>query len=247
MTITSQPGPFWLDPDRPELFPDVSLALHEPDGLLAVGGDLSPERILHAYSQGIFPWYSDGQPILWWSPDPRAVLYPAQLKISRSLRKTLRKQEYQISLDQDFRGVIQACAEPREEQEGTWITDEMRDAYINLHNLGYAHSVEAWYNDELVGGVYGISIGRIFYGESMFARRTDASKVAFVHLVKQLANWDFKLIDCQVSSEHLFSLGAVEIPRYEFLQEIQQLISEEDWTDWNMAASATLLSDIIEA
>lgn len=214
-------GPFWLEPDSdPAQFPDPQYALAEPDGLLAVGGDLSPARLLNAYRQGIFPWYSDGQPILWWSPNPRAVLYPDELKISRSLRKTLRKRPFRVTLDSAFDAVIEACSEPRPDQEGTWITEEMKQAYAHLHRIGFAHSVECWEKDQLVGGLYGISLGRVFFGESMFARRSDASKVAFVHLVEQLKAWGFGLIDCQVHTGHLASLGAVDIPRERFLDEL---------------------------
>ena len=210
-------GPFWLDPkDTSYAFPPTRLALREPDGLLAVGGDLSPERLLAAYRKGIFPWYSEDQPILWWSPDPRAVLFPDELKLSRSLRKTLRKRPFEVTLDQAFTEVMEACAEPRADGLGTWITDEMLNAYTRLHQLGHAHSAECWADGELVGGLYGVALGGVFFGESMFARRTDASKVAFVHLVAQLRAWDFVLIDCQVGTVHLTSLGACAIPRSEF-------------------------------
>jgi leucyl/phenylalanyl-tRNA--protein transferase len=217
---TQQPeGPFWLEPDSdPASFPDPGYALQEPDGLLAVGGDLSPARLLNAYRQGIFPWYSDGQPILWWSPNPRAVLYPEKLRISRSLRKTLRRAPFRITLDSAFAEVIAACSEPRPDQAGTWITEEMRQAYIQLHRIGFAHSVECWEGEALVGGLYGVSLGKVFFGESMFARRSDASKVGFAHLVEQLKLWGFGLIDCQVHTGHLASLGAEDIPREHFLE-----------------------------
>lgn len=215
-------GPFWLEPDSdPAQFPDPGYAQVEPDGLLAVGGDLSPARLLNAYRQGIFPWYSEGEPILWWSPNPRAVLFPEELKISRSLRKTLRKHLFKVTLDCAFAEVIEACSESRTNkdgsQSGTWITPEMKAAYIELHRIGFAHSVECWEGDELVGGLYGVSMGKVFFGESMFARRSDASKVGFTHLVEQLLAWEFKLIDCQVYTDHLASLGAVDIPRDTFL------------------------------
>lgn len=215
-------GPYWLEPDTdPAQFPDPSYALDEPNGLLAVGGDLSPARLLNAYRQGIFPWYSEGEPILWWSPDPRMVIFPDELLISRSLRKTLRKQPFKVTLDTAFARVIEACSESRLQkdgsQSGTWISDEMKAAYNTLHRIGFAHSVECWQGEELVGGLYGVSMGKVFFGESMFSRRTDASKVAFAHLVRQLVDWDFALIDCQVYSAHLASLGAVEIPREQFL------------------------------
>lgn len=211
-------GPFWLDPESdPAQFPDPSYALEEPNGLLAVGGDLSPARLLNAYRQGIFPWYSDDQPILWWSPNPRAVLFPNEFKIARSLRKTLRKHPFRVTLDTAFAAVIDACSEPRSHDAGTWITEEMKQAYVQLHRIGFAHSVECWEDEELVGGLYGVSMGKVFFGESMFSRRTDASKVGFAHLVEQLKNWGFGLIDCQVHSGHLASLGAEDIPRDEFL------------------------------
>lgn len=213
-------GPFWLDPnDRSYAFPPVEYALREPDGLLAVGGDLAPERILNAYRHGIFPWFSPGQPILWWSPDPRAVLFPEKLKVSRSLRKTINHHTYRVTFDTAFAQVIRACAEtPRRGQDGTWISEEMQQAYIRLHELGYAHSAESWLGDELVGGLYGMRLGRIFFGESMFSRRSDASKVPFVHLVRKLQDDGVVLIDCQVTTEHLLSLGAEEIPRKRFIE-----------------------------
>jgi leucyl/phenylalanyl-tRNA--protein transferase len=223
MTQTQGPSPCWLDPDDPELwFPRVELALQEPNGLLAVGGDLSEDRLLLAYRSGIFPWYGPGQPILWWSPDPRLVLFPSRLRVSRSLVKTIRKGMFRLTLDRDFDGVIDACAAPRPGQAGTWITPEMKDAYRALHLAGYAHSVECWRQDQLVGGLYGIAIGRIFFGESMFARSTDASKVAFVGLVRQLSRWGFPLIDCQVHTTHLASLGAGTIPRREFIRVLER-------------------------
>jgi leucyl/phenylalanyl-tRNA--protein transferase len=210
-------APFWLDPDDPDTrFPDVGLALTEPDGLLAIGGDLSVPRLLEAYRQGIFPWYGQGQPILWWSPDPRLVLFPEALRVSRSLRKTLRKGRFAVTMDTDFPAVINACAGPRDGEEGTWITRAMQVAYIRLHESGHAHSVECRLDGELVGGLYGVAIGRVFFGESMFARTSDASKVAFVWLVRQLQRWGFRLIDCQVHTGHLASLGACDISRQEF-------------------------------
>ena len=210
-------APFWLDPDDPDTrFPDVELALSEPDGLLAIGGDLTAPRLLDAYRQGIFPWYGQGQPILWWSPDPRLVLFPDELRISRSLRRTLRRGLFEVSMDSDFEGVIGACAGPREGTDGTWITRAMQTAYIGLHEAGHAHCVECRLDGELAGGLYGVSIGRVFFGESMFAHTSDASKVAFVWLVRQLQRWGFRLIDCQVHTRHLASLGARDIPRRQF-------------------------------
>jgi len=222
MTQTQGPAPCWLDPDDPELwFPNVELALQEPDGLLAVGGDLSEDRLLLAYCSGIFPWYGPGQPILWWSPDPRLVLFPNRLRISRSLAKTIRKAVFTLTLDQAFEAVISACAEPRAGQAGTWITPAMMNAYRELHAAGYAHSLECWQDGRLAGGLYGVAIGRIFFGESMFVRSTDASKVAFVGLVRQLSRWGFTLIDCQVHTTHLASLGAEAIPRREFIRTLE--------------------------
>jgi len=204
--------------DARQPFPPVAQALDEPNGLLAVGGDLSPPRLLRAYRQGIFPWYNPGEPILWWSPDPRLVLFPEKLKVSRSLRKRLRRDEFRFTVDQAFEEVIDACAAPRGEERGTWITPEMREAYVHLHRLGHAHSVETWHGDELVGGLYGVAIGRVFYGESMFHRRSDASKVAFVRLVENLRRWNYALIDCQVYTDHLARFGAEAIPRRHFVE-----------------------------
>ena len=201
-------------------FPPVESAT--PEGLLAVGGDLSSERLLAAYRHGIFPWYNPGQPILWWSPDPRAVLFPEKLKISRSLRKTLKRGQLRVTFDTCFREVMLACAAPREQHPGggTWINDDMVDAYTRLHAMGYAHSIETWRDDRLVGGLYGVALGGVFFGESMFARETDASKIALVVLVNKLRAWGFALIDCQIPSAHLTSLGAEEIPRSAFLTEL---------------------------
>jgi leucyl/phenylalanyl-tRNA--protein transferase len=215
---TSVKSPFWIDEHDPEpLFPPVEFALDEPNGLLAVGGDLSPERLIHAYRHGIFPWYSDDQPILWWSPDPRAVLFPEQLHISRSLYRAINRTPFEITLDKDFAAVMQGCAAPRRDGLGTWLTEEMQAAYLQLHRMGIAHSIEAWRQNELVGGLYGLAIGGVFFGESMFSRADNASKIAFVYLVKQLQQWNYGMIDCQISSDHLTSLGAVEIERREFM------------------------------
>ena len=199
-------------------FPDPALAETEPDGLLAVGGDLSPERLVNAYRQGIFPWYSAGQPLLWWSPDPRMVLFPERLHVSRSLRRTLRRGTFEVTFDRDFGAVIRACAAPRDDGGGTWITAQMIDAYERLHRLGLAHSVEAWHRGELVGGLYGVALGSLFFGESMFSTMSDASKVAFVRLVQTLQAAGCPLIDCQVYTAHLASLGAEPIPRARFLE-----------------------------
>lgn len=206
-------------------FPPMDTAT--PEGLLAMGGDLCSERLLAAYRRGIFPWYSDGQPILWWSPDPRAVLYPSRLKVSRSLDKTLRKQKYEVTLDREFDKVIRACAGPRssDPDSGTWITEDMINAYGGLHQLGFAHSVECWLGDQLAGGLYGIAIGRAFFGESMFSHATDASKIGLVHLVRQLQRWEFVIIDCQLPSAHLFRFGAEKIPRVHFMQQLGAAIA----------------------
>ncbi|MDT8397007.1 MAG: leucyl/phenylalanyl-tRNA--protein transferase [Pseudomonadales bacterium] len=205
----------WLD-QNDNGFPDISQALTEPNGLLALGGDLKPERLLAAYARGIFPWYEEGQPILWWSPDPRMVLFPAELHISRSLRRARRKSTLRLSIDEAFPAVIRACAQTRRDTTGTWITGAMQEAYCQLHRLGHAHSVEAWQDDRLVGGLYGLAQGRVFFGESMFSLQDDASKIAFVHLVKLLESRGYELIDCQVSNQHLASLGARQIPRVRF-------------------------------
>lgn len=217
-------APFWLDPqDNSYRFPDVSLALDEPDGLLAIGGSLCPQRLKNAYCHGIFPWYNEDQPILWWSPDPRAVLFPHKLHISRSLRKTIKKHLFTLTLDQAFEQVISACSSPRPKQHGTWISPEMKAAYCEMHELGYAHSVECWQGNQLVGGLYGLAFGKVFFGESMFSRVTDASKVSFTQFVQQLKNWEFAVIDCQVASDHLTSLGSELIPRTQFVQMLENL------------------------
>lgn len=207
----------WLSAqDPPEYFPPVERALDDPQGLLAGGGDLSPERLLAAYSRGIFPWYSAGQPVLWWAPDPREVLFIDELHVSHSLGKTLRSKRFRVSRNEDFAAVIAACAAPRATATGTWITPEMASAYRRLHALGAAHSIETWQDGELVGGLYGIEVGQVFCGESMFSRRTDASKVAFVELVQQCRQRGIALVDCQLASPHLRSLGSRPIPRTEF-------------------------------
>lgn len=207
----------WLSPDSTD-FPPVSQALKDPNGLLAAGGDLSTERLLSAYSKGIFPWFDDDQPILWWSPDPRCVLFPDRLHVSRSLAKSMRQLDYEITFDTAFNDVISACSAPRTNEPETWITDSMNEAYVELHKQGHAHSVEFWVNGELMGGLYGIAMGRLFFGESMFSRASNASKIAFVHLVEKLKSWGYCLIDCQVESEHMSSLGASSISRSEFVR-----------------------------
>ncbi len=207
----------WLSPqDAPEWFPPLEQALEEPPGLLAAGGDLSPARLIAAYRRGIFPWYSPGQPVLWWSPDPRAVLFPEEFHCTRSLAKTLRNGGFTCSLDRDFAAVIDGCAAPRAASPGTWITSEMRAAYLELHRLGVAHSCEVWRGGELAGGLYGVRLGGVFFGESMFSRERDASKAALAHLVAVCQRNSLAVIDCQLPSRHLESLGSRSIPRTQF-------------------------------
>lgn len=205
----------WLD-HRP-VFPPLSRALAEPNGLLAVGGDLSPGRLLAAYHRGIFPWYARGEPILWWSPTPRMVIRPPRLRVSRSLAKTLRNRRYRVTVDRAFRAVVEGCAAPREPGGDTWIVPEMVEAYCRLHEQGHAHSFETWIDGELVGGLYGVGIGTMFYGESMFSRASDASKIAFVHMVRHLQGMGVAMIDCQMHTPHLESLGAELVPREAFV------------------------------
>ncbi|MEW5010234.1 MAG: leucyl/phenylalanyl-tRNA--protein transferase [Cycloclasticus sp.] len=213
----------WLDPDDDlDPFPPINLALKDPDGLLAAGGSLRPERLLEAYRSGIFPWFDEQQPILWWSPDPRLTLKPSALHISRSLAKFINKQSYHCTIDQAFDRVIAACSAPREQQDGSWITDSMIEAYQQLFELGYAHSVEVWLGEELIGGLYGVSIGQVFFGESMFSRQSNASKVGFTFLCQHLAEWGCQVVDCQVHSDHLESLGAAAITRDSFIQLLEQ-------------------------
>lgn len=212
-----------LGPDL--MFPPVEQALDDPNGLLAIGGDLSPQRLLAAYRHGIFPWFSTGQPILWWSPAPRMVLYPQELNISRSMRKRLKQQDYEVRYNTAFREVMQACAETvRPDQDGTWITGPMIEAYATLQELGHALSAETWIDGQLAGGLYGVRIGRMFFGESMFHRVSNASKIAFIHLVQELQRQGCGLIDCQMHTSHLASLGAREIPRREFCRQLAELI-----------------------
>jgi len=222
----------WLERDDP--FPPVETALRNPNGLLCAGADLSPERLLAAYRQGIFPWYSGDEPILWWSPDPRMVLCCDELKVSRSLAKSIRNKCFEIRIDSAFSRVIKACAEPRKDEPGTWLGNEMQAAYLTLHRAGHAHSFETWQADQLVGGLYGVAIGRVFFGESMFSRATDASKVALVGLVETLRARGFPMIDCQQRTPLLASLGAREIPRRRFLRRLAALVNypelPEQWT-----------------
>jgi len=213
-------------------FPPLTKALQEPNGLLAAGGDLSPERLVQAYRHGCFPWFQDGQPILWWSPDPRTVLFPDELHVSRSLAKLIRQQRYQVSFDTDFETVIAACAAPRDYADGTWITDPMRAAYCELHRRGFAHSVEVRENGELVGGLYGLAMGRLFFGESMFSRADNASKVGFVTLVEHLRAAGFVLIDCQMPTNHLHSLGARAISRESFAEHLARHLDQPVEVSW---------------
>ena len=226
----------WLE--RGDPFPSIERALKNPNGLLAAGADLSLERLLEAYRRGIFPWYSSGQPPLWWSPDPRMVLECAALEVSRSLSKSIRNKGYEVRIDTAFPEVLRGCSAPRQGEPGTWLGPDMRVAYARLHNAGYAHSFETWREGELVGGLYGVALGRMFYGESMFSRATDASKVALVKLVEVLKSRGFPLIDCQVHTPLLESLGAREIPRREFLRALASLVNyPEAPMKWNVKSS----------
>lgn len=213
-------------------FPALSKALREPNGLLAAGGDLSPERLIAAYRHGCFPWYQEGQPLLWWSPDPRTVLFPEELHVSRSLGKLMRQGRFSVTFDQDFQAVIQACAAPRTYADGTWITEHMQNAYCQLHHMGIAHSVEVRDNGELVGGLYGLAMGRLFFGESMFSRQDNASKVGFVTLVEHLKAAGFVLIDCQMPTQHLHSLGARPLSREQFGHYLQRYLDQPNSASW---------------
>jgi leucyl/phenylalanyl-tRNA--protein transferase len=222
--VTGTPPLPWLAPDAsPEDLPDPSLALEEPNGLLAVGGALTSDWLLTAYRRGVFPWFSRGQPVLWWSPDPRAVIVPDRFRVSRSLARSIRNRGYETRIDTDFAAVLDGCAGPRPEGEGTWIVPAMRRAYQDLHRLGWAHSFETWHDGRLVGGLYGVWIGRLFCGESMFTRARDASKVALARLVDEARAGGIALIDCQMPTPHLDSLGAVCIPRVEYLRAVASL------------------------
>jgi leucyl/phenylalanyl-tRNA--protein transferase len=218
----------WLQPDDPpDAFPPVDSALEEPDGLLCAGGDLSPQRLLAAYRRGVFPWYAEGQPILWWSPDPRAVLFPGEFKVSRSLAKAVRNRGFTVTFDQDFSSVIRHCGDRQLRPEGTWISPDMCQAYARLHDLGYAHSVETWHDGDLVGGLYGVALGRVFFGESMFSTERDASKVALHALVRALLSRNDAMIDCQVTSAHLERLGVRAIPRSEFIARLASCVPDQ--------------------
>ncbi|BAU57515.1 leucyl/phenylalanyl-tRNA--protein transferase [Halorhodospira halochloris] len=229
----------WLHENRPdEPFPHAEQAMKEPNGLLAIGGDLSVQRICSAYRNGIFPWYGEGQPILWWSPDPRGIFLPGDLHISRSLRRRLNQAPYTVTLDNNFEAVIAGCAAPRSADEGTWITHEMINAYIELHYSGFAHSVEVWLEDELVGGLYGVALHKAFFGESMFSRARDASKVALAKLCPQLWRWGFDFFDCQMSNPHLERMGIREVPRSEYLKLLTKAMKKPHLSSvWNFASN----------
>lgn len=214
----------FLGPADP--FPLVEQALDEPDGLLAAGADLTPGRLLDAYRHGIFPWFNEGDPILWWSPDPRIVLAPQDFHVSHSLRKRLRQRQFTVTADTAFAAVLDACAAPRPDAGGTWLTPPMKAAYFALHEQGYAHSIEVWMDGALAGGIYGVGLGRMFFAESMFSRRTDGSKIALAYLAAQLGRWGFPMIDCQLETDHLLSLGAVAVPRRQFAVEVARLVRE---------------------
>ena len=221
-------APFWLYDDVTDYFPSVELALAEPNGLLAIGGDLSVERLTAAYKKGIFPWYNEDQPIMWWSPNPRMLLFPNRLKISRSLRKALLKQDFRVTFDTAFMQVIRNCSNPRKDGLGTWLIDDMIQAYCAMHEKGLAHSVEVWSDKELIGGLYGISFGGAFFGESMFSRQSNGSKIALVCLTRQLQQWGFGFIDCQVYTSHLESMGAIETPRPRFIELLNTELKKPD-------------------
>jgi len=216
-----------IDPES--AFPPTDQALDNPQGLLAAGGDLSPTRLINAYRQGVFPWYSDDQPILWWSPAPRCVIYPNTVHVSRRLRRRYNQGQFSVSADQSFAEVIDACARPRHDHDGTWITPAMQAAYIRLHEMGIAHSVEVRVDSELAGGIYGLALGRVFFGESMFSKQQDTSKIALVALCLQLQQWGFTLLDCQISNPHLLSMGAQEIPRQDFEQYLKTTHGPDHW------------------
>lgn len=235
----------WLSAEDPvHSFPDVENALREPDGLLAAGGDLHVERLLYAYTRGIFPWYEDGQPILWWSPDPRCVMRPDEFRVSRRLRQYLRRSTFTLSCNRAFADVIRACAGARPAQQGTWITADMMAAFEQLHAEGWAHSVEIWDESELVGGIYGLSIGRVFFGESMFSKRDNASKFAMFFLCQILSRNDFTLLDCQVLSQHLMTLGAGSMPRTEFSELLRtSCATPAKFTAW--PSKVRIISDLL--
>ncbi len=233
-----------LDPHDRTAFPDPREALRVPNGLLAVGGDLTPTRLESAYRRGIFPWFSPGDPILWWSPNPRTILFPERIRISRSLRKRLKRKDLTVTLDRDFHAVMLGCAQPRDRDVGTWLVPKMIAAYQLMHTKGLAHSVEVWRDGELVGGLYGVAIGRAFFGESMFSRVTDASKVALVHLCGTLADWGYGLIDCQMKTAHLVRMGAIELPRGDFISLLDRYCDQPgrsgSWDDGAACAASAV-------
>jgi leucyl/phenylalanyl-tRNA---protein transferase len=223
-----------LRDDDPDSFPDPARALRDPNGLLAFGGDLSPQRLIAAYSRGIFPWYSEGDPLLWWSPDPRCVFATDGVHVSRRLQRTLNNSEWTLSLDRAFARVMRECAAPRAGEPGTWITPEMLAAYTRLHELGYAHSLEVWSGEALIGGIYGVAIGRAFSAESMFSRANDASKCALIGLCRALHGWGFPLLDAQVPNPHLRRMGAITLPRADYLQRLRELIAQTGPESWQL-------------
>lgn len=239
----SSPNLHWLSSNSPpSAFPPIDCALREPDGLLAAGGDLSRERLLHAYRNGIFPWYNEGEPILWWSPDPRCILYPHRFHVSRRLKRSLRREPCRVTFNQRFDAVMAQCAAPRADHAGTWITADMVRAYGQLHTDGWAHSVEVWRDEELIGGLYGLAIGRVFFGESMFSKRSNGSKIALLALCRFMRDKDLALLDCQVASPHLMSLGAELLPRSDFLRLLNVACEPRRVEDWpNMATIADLI------
>ena len=236
----------WISQDDPpEAFPDITAALTVPDGLLAAGGSLAPDRLLYAYRRGVFPWFDSGQPILWWSPDPRCVMMPGSFHVARRLRRSMQNSALEFSFNHAFSAVVEACAADRVGQKGTWITDEMIEAYATLHGQGWAHSVEIWRDDELVGGLYGVSIGKAFFGESMFSQESNASKIAMWALCGPLVRHRFEILDCQVGSPHLTSLGAILMPRSEFAALLERACDPATkFAEWpqNRMPLATLLS-----
>ena len=235
----------WLSPDDPhDSFPAVNAALSEPDGLLAAGGDLSPDRLLIAYRQGIFPWYEEGQPLLWWSPDPRCVFLPGDFHLARRMKQEFRKTDAEIRVNTAFTDVVRACAGPRRSGQGTWITPDMLVAYEQLHRLGWAHSVEVWRSDKLCGGLYGLAIGKAFFGESMFSKSSNASKMALLYLAERLNSGDFKILDCQIHSAHLSGLGARVVPRPEFI-ELLQLACEKPGSRSDWPAGSLHVPDLL--
>lgn len=223
-----------LRDDDPDAFPDPDRALHDPNGLLAFGGDLSPQRLLASYAQGIFPWYSQGDPLLWWSPDPRCVFATDGVHVSRRLKRTLKHSEWTLSMDRAFARVMRECAAPRAGEAGTWITEDMLAAYTRLHESGFAHSLEVWDGETLVGGIYGVSIGRAFSAESMFSRANDGSKVALLALCRALNGWGFPLLDAQVPNPHLRRMGAITIPRIEYLRRLRTLVAQPGPAEWRL-------------